>query len=75
MMTNFEIGKLADALIKRIGTSDELWTTKQVAEYLGLTENAIRTRCCRGTIPHHRKHGNLYFSKNEIIKYHLEDDE
>lgn len=41
---------------------------------LGLTENAIRTRCSRGQIPHHKKHGNLYFSKDELTAYYLADE-
>ena len=68
MLTNFEIDKLAEALKK-----DELLNIKQIAEKLGLTENAIRTRCSRGQIPHHKKHGNLYFSENEITAYYLKD--
>lgn len=75
MLTNFEIKKIAEALakeiLKKINHRDELLNIKQVSEWLGLTENAIRTRCSRGTIPHHLKHGNLYFSKDEITAYYL----
>ena len=73
MLTNFEIDKLAEALKKKMGEKDELLNIKQVADKLGLTENAIRTRCSRGQIPHHEKHGNLYFSENEIRAYYLKD--
>ena len=73
MLTNFEIDKLAEALKRKMGEKDELLNIKQVASKLGLTENAIRTRCSRGQIPHHMKHGNLYFSENEIKAYYLKD--
>ena len=73
MLTNFEIDKLAEALKKKMGEKDELLNIKQVADKLGLTENAIRTRCSRGHIPHHKKHGNLYFSENEVRAYYLKD--
>ncbi|RGU22462.1 helix-turn-helix domain-containing protein [Bacteroides cellulosilyticus] len=73
MLTNFEIDKLAEALKRKMGEKDELLNIKQVASKLGLTENAIRTRCSRGQIPHHKKHGNLYFSENEIKAYYLKD--
>ena len=73
MLTNFEIDKLAEALKKKMGEKDELLNIKQVADKLGLTENAIRTRCSRGQIPHQKKHGNLYFSENEIRAYYLKD--
>lgn len=73
MLTNFEIDKLAEALKKKMGEKDELLNIKQIAEKLGLTENAIRTRCSRGQIPHHKKHGSLYFSENEITAYYLKD--
>ena len=73
MLTNFEIDKLAEALKKKMGEKDELLNIKQIAEKLGLTENAIRTRCSRGQIPHHKKHGNPYFSENEITAYCLKD--
>ena len=74
MLTNFEIEKIAEAIAKRIGHKDKLLTIKQVGEMLGLTENAIRTRCSRGQIPHHKKHGNLYFSKDELTAYYLADE-
>ena len=73
MLTNFEIDKLAEALKRKMGEKDELLNIKQVASKLGLTENAIRTRCSRGQIPHHKKHGNLYFSENEIKAYYVKD--
>lgn len=73
MLTNFEIDKLAEALKRKMGEKDKLLNIKQVASKLGLTENAIRTRCSRGQIPHHKKHGNLYFSENEIKAYYLKD--
>ena len=75
MLTNFEINKIAEALAKKVGHKDELLTIKQASEWLGLTENTIRCRCSRGTIPHHRTHGNLYFSKDEVTAYYLKGDE
>lgn len=73
MLTQFEVNKIADALAQRVGHKDELMSVKQVAEYLGISEDAVRTRCYRGTIPCHRKHGTLYFSKDEVTEYYLND--
>jgi hypothetical protein len=57
----FEVGK------------DELMNTKQCAKWLGISEKALRKRCDNGTIPHHKKHGFLYFRRNEIAEYYTRD--
>lgn len=52
---------------------DELMNTKQCSEQLGISEKALRQRCQKNTIPFHKKHGFLYFSKNEIMKYYTRE--
>lgn len=52
---------------------DELLNTKQCAEQLGISEKALRQRCQKNTIPFHKKHGFLYFLKNEIMKYYTRE--
>ena len=64
---------LAEAIVRKMGRRDNVLTTRQVAEKLGLSEEAIRARCCRGQIPYHKRHGVLYFSENEITEYYLND--
>lgn len=74
MLTQYEINKIVDAVDKKIGNKDELMNVNKVAEMLGISPDAVRTRCSRGTIPCHRRHGTLYFSKNEVTEYYLNDN-
>ena len=39
---------------------------KQVAEYLGISEGAVRKRCQRKQLPFHRSASRLYFSRLEV---------
>jgi hypothetical protein len=71
MLSNYEIDRLADALIKRMPKNDEVLTTKQVSEILGITVQAVQKRCSRGQLPYHKKSGTLYFSKNELTEFLL----
>jgi len=71
MLTDYEIDKLAEAIIKRMPQKDEILTVKDVADMLDLSMDAVRTRCSRGQLPFHKKSGTLYFSKNEITEYIL----
>lgn len=73
-LSQWEIDRLAEAIVKRIGRPDEILTSGQVAEMLGITEIAVRARCRRSQIPYHRKHGQLYFSKNELTDYYLSEE-
>ena len=73
MLSNYEIDKLADALIKRMPKTDEVLTSKQVSLILGISVQAVQKRCSRGQLPHHKKSGTLYFSKNEITEYLLKE--
>lgn len=75
LLTPYEIDKLAESIVRKMGVrKDTILTTRQVAERLGLTEAAVRARCCRGQIPCHKKHGALYFSENELNDYYLTND-
>lgn len=76
LLTPYEIEKLAEAIVRKMGArKDAILTTRQVAERLGLTESAVRARCCRGQIPCHKRHGVLYFSENELNDYYLTNDD
>lgn len=46
--------------------SDNVMTIKQVADYLGISMDAVRKRCQRGQLPFHRSASRLYFSRMEI---------
>ena len=71
MLTNYEIEKLAEAIVKRMPKKDEILTPKQVAEMLDISVNAVRHRCSRGQLPYHKKSHSLYFSKDEITEFIL----
>ena len=46
--------------------SDRVMNIKQVAEYLGISEGAVRKRCQRKQLPFHRSARRLYFSRLEV---------
>jgi|WetSurMetagenome_2_1015567.scaffolds.fasta_scaffold830840_2 hypothetical protein len=73
MLTPQEIRQIGQTVIKNIQPPDELLSTKKCAELLGITTEALGKRCSRGTIPYHKKHGTVYFSKNEVTKYYTTD--
>lgn len=76
MKTKAEINQLAMSLKPTVEAaiiqcSDDTLSTKQVAVLLGISVAAVHIRCSRKKIPYNRKHGRLYFSKNEVTKYYL----
>lgn len=52
--------------------SDSVMTIKQVANYLGISEGAVRKRCQRNQLPYHRNASRFYFSRMEIDDVILE---
>lgn len=46
--------------------TDVVMNVKQVAEYLGLSVDAVRKRCQRKQLPYHLNAKHLYFSKLEV---------
>lgn len=73
-MTTQEIKRLAALLLGELKVElDELMSAKQAAEYLGISQAALRKRCSDGRCPHHKKGGCLYFSKHELNAYYLSD--
>ena len=46
--------------------ADYVMNIKQVADYLGISMDAVRKRCQRGQLPFHRSASRLYFSRMEI---------
>ena len=46
--------------------ADYVMNIKQVADYLGISTDAVRKRCQRGQLPFHRSASRLYFSRMEI---------
>ena len=55
-----------DAAIILQRKSDCVMNIKQVAEYLGISEGAVRKRCQRKQLPFHRSASRLYFSRLEV---------
>ncbi len=55
-----------DAAILLQRKADYVMNIKQVAEYLGISVDAVRKRCQRGQLPFHRSASRLYFSRMEI---------
>ena len=52
-----------DAAIIFQRKSDHVMNIKQVAEYLGISEGAVRKRCQRKQLPFHRSTSRLYYSR------------
>ena len=63
-----------DAAIILQRKSDQVMNIKQVAEYLGISEGAVRKRCQRKQLPFHRSASRLYFSRLELDNAILERD-
>ena len=55
-----------DAAILLQRKADYVMNIKQVADYLGISTDAVRKRCQRGQLPFHRSASRLYFSRMEI---------
>ena len=74
-MTQNEIRRLARAVAEELAIlQDEVMNTKKAAEYLGCSVRAVQDRVARNRIPCHRRGGKIYFSKQELTKYYLQDD-
>jgi excisionase family DNA binding protein len=52
----------------------EFLNTKQAAQYLGISENALRIKVCRGLVPHFKFGRQLRFKIIEISKLLLRKD-
>ena len=63
-----------DAAIILQRKSDHVMNIKQVAEYLGISEGAVRKRCQRKQLPFHRSASRLYFSRLEVDNAILDRD-
>ena len=55
-----------DAAILLQRKADYVMNIKQVADYLGISMDAVRKRCQRGQLPFDRSASRLYFSRMEI---------
>lgn len=64
-------GTVAPAYLGVTMTKDttQLWTVEQVADYLNLTENAVRKRVERETIPYRKVGRSLRFDPEEVEEW------
>lgn len=76
MLTSSDINRLAAKVAEEVlKQTDELMTSKQAADYLGITENALRTRRSKTAIPSHKRDGIVYYSRRELTSYYLSGNE
>ena len=54
--------------------TDQVMTREQVAEYFGMTVAQISQMCHRGQIPFHKKGRKVFFSKNDLIDFFLDEE-
>lgn len=74
-MTQNEVKRIARAVAEELAIlQDEIMNSKRAAEYLGCSVRAVQDRAVRDMIPHHRRGGKLYFSKQELTRFYLLDD-
>lgn len=74
MLTRTEINLIAEKTAELvIAKTDELMTAKACADWLEISVKALYKRCETGRIPSHKKHGTVYFYKNEIQNYYKTD--
>lgn len=72
MMTRTEMNILTERFAEATGRqNDSVMSSKQCAEYLGISQGALRKRVHDGTIPYNKKGRLLYFSKIEVNNYLL----
>ena len=75
MLTTSEINRIAEATSELvIEKTDTMMTAKTCAAWLEISVSALHKRCEMRTIPYHKRHGTLYFYKNEIQKYYKMDN-
>jgi hypothetical protein len=72
MLSLQELNQIGQFVAKNIQPPDELMDIKKCAEWLGISIQALGRRCSRNTIPYHKKHGTIYFSRNEVMKYYTD---
>lgn len=60
--------RVAEQVISHVNHRDELLTTAQVAEMLGISTKAVQARCRAGSLPCKRWGKYYLFSRNEIFK-------
>lgn len=74
-LSQVEIEKIADAIVAKMPVSDEVLTTKQVADMLGISVDSVHCSVSRGTLPKPHKRGNrAFWSRNELTRWLLDDE-
>lgn len=72
-MKQLELQRIATLTARELRKElDEVMTVEQVAEYLGIKPKTVHNKANAGELPHRKKFGRLYFSKQEITRYCLE---
>ena len=76
-LTQNDISYLAEQMAKHLfdlmqhHRDEKVMTQKQMAEYLGVSTDAIDKMCDRGQLPFHTKGKHRYFSHKEILDHFL----
>lgn len=74
-LSEYDVQRIADAVIAKMPINDEALTAEQVAEMMGCTVEALQARIRRGTFTEgHRRGKFVYFSRNEVTRWLLDDD-
>ncbi len=50
-------------------SEDKLLTIQETAEFLHVQKQTLYSYVSKGIIPHHKRAGRLYFSKNDLIQW------
>ena len=73
MMTRTEMNMLTERFAEVTGKqNDAVMNSARCAEYLGISQGALRKRVHDGIIPYTKKGKLLYFSKQDVNKYLLD---
>lgn len=74
-LSQVEIEKIAEAIIAKLPVKDEIMTTEQVADMLGISVASVHSSVSRGTLPRPHKRGNrAFYSLNELTRWLLDDE-
>ena len=71
---SFLAEKIAEKLFELMENhqDEKVLTKKQMAQYLGVSTDAIDKMCDRGQLPFHTKGKHRYFSHKEILDHYLQ---
>lgn len=66
-----EVKQIKSLILETSGTDsgDQVMTIQETAEFLHVKKQTLYAYVSKGLIPHHKRAGRLYFSKNDLVQW------